>query len=456
MQKQILRATISTLTNYFNISLRCIHKIYLSLVSLKKHQACARPIFYEGSRSPLVSIIIPCYNYGEFVAEAVDSALNQTLSDIEVIIVDDGSTDLRTKQILDTFSRLKTSILRSHNRGVSGARNWGILHAKGKYICCLDADDKLHPTYLEKCVTLLESRRDSGFAYSFAQLFGDEDLLWRTEPFDLRKSLNENLTCTSAVFRRAAWEIAGGYSEAMRSGYEDWEFWLRLGWHGMNGLMIPEPLFFYRRHGQTLNYEAQAIHDTLVNQIKSLNPEIFSAENLNNYAQPLNVLSRRPFDWLKTELNKQQSSIRVQILTYNKIKSLESILDKLKMQNLAASESSEIITFGRLSSKHINRLFSLHPRIFIVNHLTQNDQQALEYTLARLSYPGTSLCFVITEIIDERLLFLLSSIPPTKKLVIIPIAQEAKQKAVQQLPKLRAINSSIKLLDFDTLIADNL
>ena len=95
--------------------------------------------------APRVSVVVPCYNLGPYLAEAVDSALGQTFTDLEIVVVDDGSTDPETRAILDTFSRPKTRVLRSENRGLPGAKNFGIGHTTGELLCMLDADDVLEP-----------------------------------------------------------------------------------------------------------------------------------------------------------------------------------------------------------------------------------------------------------------------------------------------------------------------
>lgn len=115
---------------------------------LKSQSLSSRPMDV-----PFVSVVIPCYNHRQFVAEAIQSILEQTLQDVEIIVVNDGSTDGETVHILNALERPKTRIIHLPlNVGLPAARNAGIREAQGKYVCCLDADDKLHPTYLEKAV----------------------------------------------------------------------------------------------------------------------------------------------------------------------------------------------------------------------------------------------------------------------------------------------------------------
>jgi O-antigen biosynthesis protein len=229
---------------------------------------------------PLVSVIIPCYNYGHYVEEAIDSVLQQTFQNFEIIVVNDGSTDPVTIEVLKHLKKPKTRVIHQANKGLPEARNEGIRHAKGKYICCLDADDTLEPTYLEKAVALLEANPGIAFAYSWVRLFGDEEKIWYTEPYDLEKLLRYNHISVASVFRYDAWKQVGGYCSEMRQGYEDWEFWIRLGSHGFRGQLIPEALFNHRRHGRTMTHEAQERHQKLVADIARRNQALFANPSL--------------------------------------------------------------------------------------------------------------------------------------------------------------------------------
>lgn len=120
---------------------------------------------------PAVSVIIPCYNQGAFIKEAVDSVLAQTFQDFEIIIVNDGSSDAKTNEFLSNFTAPKTTVLSlAENQGPSVARNVAIKAAKGKYILPLDADDKIAPTYLEKAFNVLEQNISVGIVYCKANL----------------------------------------------------------------------------------------------------------------------------------------------------------------------------------------------------------------------------------------------------------------------------------------------
>jgi len=140
--------------------------------------------------SPLLSVIVPCYNYGHYLNEALESLYEQTFQNFEIIIVNDGSTEEATLKILERLEKKpKLKILHQQNQGLSATRNNGIKTARGKYICCLDADDKLEPTYFEKALALLESSPETAFVTPWVQYFDASDANWITGSL-------KNSTCT--------------------------------------------------------------------------------------------------------------------------------------------------------------------------------------------------------------------------------------------------------------------
>jgi glycosyltransferase involved in cell wall biosynthesis len=218
--------------------------------------------------TPLVSVVIPCYNYGQYLEQAIDSVLAQTYTNFEIIVVDDGSTEPDTIMLLNNLNKSKTKIVRTRNLKLPTARNNGIKEAKGKYICCLDADDLLKPTYLEKCLFKLEAE-NVDVCYTWVQEFGDSQAIIPTKEFDIDSLMHQNCLHVSAVFKRGIWEAVGGYNESMVDGYEDWDFWLAIAKIGGIGAKIDEPLFLYRKHGNSMISSALEKHDALYKQVKN-------------------------------------------------------------------------------------------------------------------------------------------------------------------------------------------
>src|SRR5689334_4556346 len=199
-----------------------------------------------------VSVIIPCYNQGQYLDEAVQSVLGQTCEDFEIIIVDDGSTEEDTRRILDGYKRPKTRLIRTTNKGLANARNTGIDASTGKYILPLDADDKIGLTYLEKAVALLDLNENIGIVYSKADFFGDVSGSWDLPRYHFPDILYGNLIFCSAFFRKCDWAKVKGYDPCMIYGWEDYDLWLSLIALGKEVVCIPETLFFYRRRSKSM------------------------------------------------------------------------------------------------------------------------------------------------------------------------------------------------------------
>jgi glycosyltransferase involved in cell wall biosynthesis len=210
--------------------------------------------------APLVSVVIANYNLGRFIGEAITSAFTQTHARIDVVIVDDGSTDDSVAIIEEHLRRPAAGgegparLVRRANGGVSRARNDGAAMARGEYLVFLDADDVLEPTYVARCLdALCASPPRVAYAYTKMRLFGLESGIFEANPFDRRLLLELNYVHASALMRRRAFDEIGGWSTAWSIGYEDHELWVRMLSRGYEGVFVPEPLLRYRRHGPSRN-----------------------------------------------------------------------------------------------------------------------------------------------------------------------------------------------------------
>jgi glycosyltransferase involved in cell wall biosynthesis len=193
---------------------------------------------------PAVSIVVPCFNGGRFLDGLMASLARQTFRDFETVIVDDGSSDPQTLRKLLALDGQAT-VIRQMNRGPAAARNAGIRRAKAEIVFALDCDDTIEPEFLAETVPLLRaSPPDVGMVFSDLRLTGAESGLVSRyfNRFDL---LFTNTLSSGLVMRRDAWLAAGGYDEAMRSGYEDWDFSLRLARAGYRGVRVALPLYVY-------------------------------------------------------------------------------------------------------------------------------------------------------------------------------------------------------------------
>lgn len=204
---------------------------------------------------PLVSIIVPCYNYGQFLTECLNSVLKQSFRQWECIVVDNGSTD-NTAEVVAQFSNVdaRFKYIRTEQNGVSFARNTGIRNSSGKYILPLDADDKIEALFIEKTFLAFEKQPALTLVYSNARLFGASSGEWHLPDYNFRNLLIENSIFCTALFKRSDYDLTKGYNEDMREGFEDWDFWISLLKNGGEVYKVPEVLFNYRIRSQSRNH----------------------------------------------------------------------------------------------------------------------------------------------------------------------------------------------------------
>ena len=202
---------------------------------------------------PRISVLMPCFNHGAYIREAIASVAAQTVSGWEIVVVDDGSTDAATLETLRSLDDPRVTVLRTENRGLPAARNLAASRASGSVFCALDADDRLDPAWFERGLAELDARPDLAFVSHWLQTFGDETWTWTPRSCELPALLARNTVNGAALIRRDAFEAVAGYDESMRDGCEDWDFWLRLVERGFHGAIVPEVLFHYRRTAASMS-----------------------------------------------------------------------------------------------------------------------------------------------------------------------------------------------------------
>ena len=198
-----------------------------------------------------VSFVVPLFNQGEYVQAAIGSALASDHPNVEVVVVDDGSTDPATRQVFDEDLRGVVKV-RQENRGLAAARNAGIAASSGTLILPLDADDLVDPAYAGLAARSLERCPDLAYVTSYARNFGlfEGGFAPVGNVLPLMPFLHTDGRCAS-LYRRSALEQVGGYDEDLLA-YEDWDLQIRLGKVGLAGDVLPSELFFYRRHRASL------------------------------------------------------------------------------------------------------------------------------------------------------------------------------------------------------------
>lgn len=197
-----------------------------------------------------VSIIVPCYNQELYIKETLQSIKNQTYTNWECIIVNDGSTD-KSIEIVKKYIEedLRFQILTIPNGGLSNARNQGIKSASGEYILPLDGDDKIHPDYLKLAIDVFKNDSNVDLVYCNAELFGYETGFWQLPDYTYDYMFQGNCIFCSAIYRKEDYYTkTKGYDINLIYGYEDWEFWLQLLNENSKVVKLENVLFYYRRH----------------------------------------------------------------------------------------------------------------------------------------------------------------------------------------------------------------
>lgn len=206
-------------------------------------------------KPPTVSIIIPCHNYAQWVGEAIESALAQTVS-CEIIAIDDSSTD-GSLDIIRRYAKKIKILSNPHNLGVAESRNRAIAQATGTYIVCLDADDRIHPDFVEKHLAAFHNLDD---AISYAPIvFIEADGnprgggLFRQPAITALQASGKNQIPSCCMFRKSWWLRVGGY-EGRYSPAEDAHLWMKIfAYGGQARRASNSPLMDYRVHGGSLS-----------------------------------------------------------------------------------------------------------------------------------------------------------------------------------------------------------
>ncbi len=275
---------------------------------------------------PKVSIIMPCYNLGQYIDEAIDSVFAQSFDDLEVVIVNDGSTCEKTNEKLSNLIHPKIKVIQSENQGLPLARNLAIKNACGIYMLPLDSDDKIGPTYVGKCVDVLDRDSDIGIVYAEAEMFGEKKGYWNLPEYSFPGMLTRNLIFNSAMYRKADWKIVDGYNANMKYGWEDWNLWLSIISLGRKVFSIPKILYYYRQRDNSMS-EKQHRSDLALSYVQLYrNHESLYNDNIKAVFQYLIDLDKLNAERLE---HIRSSEVHINNLHTN-IKNLEANINNLE------------------------------------------------------------------------------------------------------------------------------
>jgi glycosyltransferase involved in cell wall biosynthesis len=220
----------------------------------------SEPLFHDPLRfdsrprsgTPLVSVLIPHFNQARFLAECVGSVRGQNYPEIEIVVVDDASTEEAAEAALAALEGDGdvTVVRLAENGGPSRARNAGVERCSGRYILPVDSDNKLLPGAVERLVEQLSAAaEDVGFIYPNLQYFGNREDYYEVPEYNLYTLLHGNFCDTCSLLDREIFDAGERYREEIRLGHEDWEFVLRLAARGVRGEAAHGPTVLYRKWG---------------------------------------------------------------------------------------------------------------------------------------------------------------------------------------------------------------
>lgn len=227
--------------------------------------------------SSSVAIVTPCHNDGRYLLDALASVRRQDYPDVTHIVVDDGSTELVTLEVLEAATRLGVTVLRQEQSGVVAARNHGINHASADYILSLDADDRIEPSYVRRAAMLLDADPGLGLVYCLADQFDDSGKYWawNLPPFSLEQEIVTNVIHACVMFRRVDWQTAGGYPPLR---LDDYGMWLAIIGLGRTVTRIDDVLYHYRQTPGSITHrmtEEDSVH--ALAEVYRAYPQLFLA-----------------------------------------------------------------------------------------------------------------------------------------------------------------------------------
>jgi glycosyltransferase involved in cell wall biosynthesis len=227
---------------------------------------------------PRVAVVIPCYDDGETLGDALASLEGQEPH--ELVVVDDGSREPATLRTLDEIARNGVRVVHQENAGLSAARMTGVAHTSAPFVLPLDADDAIAPGAVAALAEALDGEPRAAMAWGDVEIWGEFDL-----PLRIGRNLDPwlvahlNTLPVASLVRRTALLDVGGWQ--LRHGYEDWDLWMSFAEAGWQGVYVSAPALRYRRRGGRMLDECVPRHDELVAELRGRHPQLYADRRRN-------------------------------------------------------------------------------------------------------------------------------------------------------------------------------
>ena len=231
----------------------------------------------------IISVIVPCFNSGNTLRRTIESIKNQTWQKKEIILVNDGSNEKETLDILNIYKNDNlVKLINQKNKGLSAARNQGVMNSKGDYLFFLDSDDWVEENILEEL--FFKVNNDKKYAYAFTDVFLEGESKGRRKRiFNLFEQMFINQIPYSIFISRKLFLENGYYDESMQLGYEDWELNIRLASRKLYGKRVSKPLFHYHvSNSGMLISKSIKNHIKIWKYIKFKNKQFYKFNNIFN------------------------------------------------------------------------------------------------------------------------------------------------------------------------------
>jgi glycosyltransferase involved in cell wall biosynthesis len=296
------------------------------------------------------SIIIPAFNQARFLSQAIESALGQAGAEVEVVVVDDGSTDETPEVIGRYLADPRFKSVRQPNTGLPGARNRGIAESVGDYLCFLDSDDYYLPEKVARQAALLAADPELGFVYCDITTVDDtgQPVLEQFSIAKLQRELSGNLFSSlmlggffpphTVMIRRAVLDQVGGFDPDL-GGHADYDLWLRVSGAGFKAVFLPETLAFYRTHADSMSKDGQHMAETRLATFRKM--VRMYPERVSEGLQQLQQANHDLFlanQWLQRQWTERQAELEKQFLANQ---SLQQANQELHITNQALGKANQ-------------------------------------------------------------------------------------------------------------------